>query len=199
MSPAVDRALADLARAMGAMDAELEGGVGGSVRRRSATIEVDDDDDDDVGGKVARGMGDDDDDDGSDRPSDDTASVANDDEVEDNYEDATDYDDIDYDYDIGIDGRIDVNDNDDDDDYGEEDAQIIIIGGWLGVGPYAADDMWVLDISGGLERLRWFRPVSFLLVPGRNAVTPRRCETYEEFYFHLDRCLRIISFALIRL
>ena len=164
MSPAVDRALADLARAMGAMDAELEGG-GGGARRRSATIEVDDDDDD-----------------GSDRPSDDAASVANDDDVEDNYDDATDYDDIDYDYDIGIDGRIDVNDNDDDDDddYGEEDAQIIIIGGWLGAGPYAADDMWVLDISGGLERLRWFRPVSFLLVPGRNAVTPRRCETFEE-------------------
>ena len=174
MSPAVDRALADLARAMGAMDAELEGGVGGSVRRRSATIEGDDDDDDDdVGGKVARGMGDDDDDDdddGSDRPSDDAASVANDDDDDVNYDDATDHDDIDYDYGIGIDDRIDVNDNDD--DYGEEDAQIIIIGGWLGAGPYAADDTWVLDISGGLERLRWFRPVSFLLVPGRNAVTP---------------------------
>ena len=48
MSPAVDRALADLARAMGAMDAELEGG-GGGARRRSATKEVDDDDDDDDG------------------------------------------------------------------------------------------------------------------------------------------------------
>mmetsp|Transcript_32732 Transcript_32732/g.67170 ORF Transcript_32732/g.67170 Transcript_32732/m.67170 type:complete len:374 (-) Transcript_32732:480-1601(-) len=46
----------------------------------------------------------------------------------------------------------------------EEDAQIIIIGGWLGSGPLAASDMWVLDISGGVERLRWFQPVSFILV-----------------------------------
>ncbi len=45
----------------------------------------------------------------------------------------------------------------------EEDAQIIIIGGWLGSGPLAASDMWVLDISGGLERLRWFQPVSVIL------------------------------------
>jgi len=50
----------------------------------------------------------------------------------------------------------DVNNSDNDDDY---DAQIIIIGGWLGAGPYAASDMWVLDISGGLDRLRWFQPV----------------------------------------
>lgn len=45
----------------------------------------------------------------------------------------------------------------------EEDAQIIIIGGWLGSGPLAASDMWVLDISGGLDRLRWFQPVSVIL------------------------------------
>ena len=44
----------------------------------------------------------------------------------------------------------------------DEDAQIIIIGGWLGSGPLAASDMWVLDISGGLERLRWFQPVSIM-------------------------------------
>jgi len=50
---------------------------------------------------------------------------------------------------------------DDDDD---TDAQIIIIGGWLGSGPLAASDMWVLDISGGLDRLRWFQPVSFTCV-----------------------------------
>mmetsp|Transcript_17787 Transcript_17787/g.30052 ORF Transcript_17787/g.30052 Transcript_17787/m.30052 type:complete len:674 (-) Transcript_17787:356-2377(-) len=46
-------------------------------------------------------------------------------------------------------------DSDDDDD---EDAQIFIIGGWLGSGPLAASDMWVLDISGGIDRLRWFQP-----------------------------------------
>jgi len=48
----------------------------------------------------------------------------------------------------------------------EEDAQIIIIGGWLGSGPLAASDMWVLDISGGLERLRWFQPPSRGTPPG---------------------------------
>lgn len=42
----------------------------------------------------------------------------------------------------------------------EYDAQIIIIGGWLGAGPLAASDTWVLDISGGLDRLEWFQPVS---------------------------------------
>lgn len=51
-----------------------------------------------------------------------------------------------------------MEENEDMDD--DEDAQIIIIGGWLGSGPLAASDMWVLDISGGLERLRWFQPVS---------------------------------------
>ena len=49
----------------------------------------------------------------------------------------------------------DTNNNDDDD---EDDAQIFIIGGWLGSGPLAASDMWVLDISGGIDRLRWFQP-----------------------------------------
>eukprot|EP00804_Cyclotella_cryptica_P018551 CCRYP_004369-RA/>CCRYP_004369-RA protein AED:0.02 eAED:0.02 QI:551/1/1/1/1/1/2/63/666 len=40
----------------------------------------------------------------------------------------------------------------------EEDAQIIIIGGWLGSGPLAASDTWILDISSGLTNLRWFQP-----------------------------------------
>jgi N-acetylneuraminic acid mutarotase len=40
----------------------------------------------------------------------------------------------------------------------DDDAQIIIIGGWLGSGPLAASDTWVLDISSGLSNLRWFQP-----------------------------------------
>jgi hypothetical protein len=40
----------------------------------------------------------------------------------------------------------------------EEDAQIIIIGGWLGSGPLAASDTWILDLSSGLNNLRWFQP-----------------------------------------
>ena len=40
----------------------------------------------------------------------------------------------------------------------DEDAQIIIIGGWLGSGPLAASDTWILDISSGLSNLRWFQP-----------------------------------------
>ncbi|KAL9181920.1 hypothetical protein ACHAXT_012263 [Thalassiosira profunda] len=48
----------------------------------------------------------------------------------------------------------------------DEDAQIIIIGGWLGSGPLAASDMWVLDISGGLDRLRWFQPPTLGTPPG---------------------------------
>ena len=48
------------------------------------------------------------------------------------------------------------------DDGGDDgDAQIIIIGGWLGSGPLAASDMWVLDISGGLDQLCWFQPVQY--------------------------------------
>jgi hypothetical protein len=46
----------------------------------------------------------------------------------------------------------------DDDEDDDEDAQIVIIGGWLGSGPLAASDTWVLDISGGIDRLRWFQP-----------------------------------------
>lgn len=44
----------------------------------------------------------------------------------------------------------------------EENAKIVIIGGWLGTGPLAASDMYVLDISSGAQeqelRLRWFHP-----------------------------------------
>jgi len=60
----------------------------------------------------------------------------------------------------------DVEQEQDDDDDDDEDAQIIIIGGWLGSGPLAASDMWVLDISGGLERLRWFQPPTLGNPPG---------------------------------
>ena len=45
-----------------------------------------------------------------------------------------------------------------------ENARIVIIGGWLGTGPLAAHDMHVLDISGGVESLRWYQPVSHLTV-----------------------------------
>lgn len=42
-----------------------------------------------------------------------------------------------------------------------EDARIIIIGGWLGSGPLAASDMHALDVSGGVDNLCWLRiPVS---------------------------------------
>eukprot|EP01082_Thalassiosira_pseudonana_P005351 g4989.t1 g4989 contig18:399533-401689(-) len=60
--------------------------------------------------------------------------------------------------------EVNIMDSNEDDD--DEDAQIIIIGGWLGSGPLAAHDMWVLDISGGLERLRWFQPPSRGTNPG---------------------------------
>jgi hypothetical protein len=40
----------------------------------------------------------------------------------------------------------------------EENARIIIIGGWLGTGPLAASDMHVLDISNAGKRLRWYQP-----------------------------------------
>jgi hypothetical protein len=84
---------------------------------------------------------------------------------------ATDCDDVDVDDDndrSSDDARYVIDDfNDNVDDVNDEDdAQIIIIGGWLGAGPYAADDTWVLDISGGLERLRWFRPQTRGTPPG---------------------------------
>jgi len=53
-----------------------------------------------------------------------------------------------------------------DGDIDDEDAQIIIIGGWLGSGPLAASDTWVLDISGGLEQLCWFQPPVLGIPPG---------------------------------
>lgn len=48
----------------------------------------------------------------------------------------------------------------------DEDAQIVIIGGWLGSGPLAASDMHVLDISSGLSNLRWFQPPLHGTPPG---------------------------------
>ncbi len=38
----------------------------------------------------------------------------------------------------------------------EVDVQIIIIGGWIGVGPYATNNTWVLETLGGLEQ--WVHP-----------------------------------------
>lgn len=39
------------------------------------------------------------------------------------------------------------------------DGKIIIIGGWLGSGPLAASDLYILDVSDGPDNLRWFQPV----------------------------------------
>jgi hypothetical protein len=36
--------------------------------------------------------------------------------------------------------------------------QIIILGGWLGSGPLAASDLFVLDVSEGPSNLRWYQP-----------------------------------------
>ena len=47
-----------------------------------------------------------------------------------------------------------------------ENARIVIIGGWLGTGPLAASDMHVLDISGGVEALRWYQPTVRGTPPG---------------------------------
>lgn len=40
----------------------------------------------------------------------------------------------------------------------EDNAKIVIIGGWLGTGPLAASDMHVLDVSAGGRQLRWYQP-----------------------------------------
>ena len=40
----------------------------------------------------------------------------------------------------------------------EENAKIVIIGGWPGTGPLAASDMHVLDVSAGGRQLRWYQP-----------------------------------------
>ena len=47
-----------------------------------------------------------------------------------------------------------------------DNARIVIIGGWLGTGPLAASDMHVLDISGGVEGLRWYQPTVRGTPPG---------------------------------
>lgn len=41
---------------------------------------------------------------------------------------------------------------------GGSSARIIIIGGWLGMGPLAASDMHILDISSRGKHLRWYQP-----------------------------------------
>lgn len=48
----------------------------------------------------------------------------------------------------------------------EENARIIIIGGWLGTGPLAASDMHVLDITNAGKRLRWYQPAVKGTPPG---------------------------------
>lgn len=48
----------------------------------------------------------------------------------------------------------------------EENGRIIIIGGWLGVGPLAASDMHVLDVSNGGRQMRWYQPAVKGTPPG---------------------------------
>ena len=52
------------------------------------------------------------------------------------------------------------------DDGNEENAMIIIIGGWLHTGPLAASDMHVLDVSAGGRQLQWYQPVVTGTTPG---------------------------------
>ncbi|KAL7539125.1 hypothetical protein ACHAXR_009037 [Thalassiosira sp. AJA248-18] len=144
----VQHAIEELASAIDAMDAELsnihnDGGRGGNGAVKADLMG---DDVNAQGGEesICNNPNDDDDADEDDVDSDDTAS-----EVEDENND----------------NQMDEGDDGDDDD-DDEDAQIIIIGGWLGSGPLAASDMWVLDISGGLDRLRWFQPPTLGTPPG---------------------------------
>lgn len=44
--------------------------------------------------------------------------------------------------------------------------QIIILGGWLGSGPLAANDLHVLDVSEAPARLRWYQPRTLGTPPG---------------------------------
>jgi len=65
----------------------------------------------------------------------------------------------------------------------EENARIIIIGGWLGTGPLAASDMHVLDISNGGKTLRWHQPAVKGTPPGACNMhsadyVPQRKEVY---------------------
>lgn len=128
----VEQAMEELALAIDAMDAELE------------TSNVHDNDDDDENDDEH------DADDGNAQGGDD----ANNNMPSNNINPNEDMDDEHNNNNPMEDDHQDVDDDDD------EDAQIIIIGGWLGSGPLAASDMWVLDISGGMDRLRWFQPVS---------------------------------------
>ena len=50
--------------------------------------------------------------------------------------------------------------------FADDHEHIIIIGGWLGSGPLAANDTHVLDVSEGLHRLRWFQPAVKGTPPG---------------------------------
>jgi len=45
-------------------------------------------------------------------------------------------------------------------------AHVVIIGGWLGTGPLAASDTHVLDVSGGIQCLRWIAPEVTGIPPG---------------------------------
>jgi hypothetical protein len=132
----VDHALLDLAQSMNAMDADLDGG---SIEMSSL-----------IDSSTACI------DDGRNPNEDDELPIAN--NNDDNVDDYTD-DELDIDE---MDDEIENNNNMDD----EEDAQIIIIGGWLGQGPFASSDCWVLDISGGLDRMRWFQPPTRGTPPG---------------------------------
>jgi len=129
----VDKALAELATAIDAMDAELDSNTPGSVNDKQNS----DSNHGSLNGNNAQG-GDD---------------VMSNNELSDDGLNQSDQDNAPEN--LG-------EDLDDDDD----DAQIIIIGGWLGSGPLAASDMWVLDISGGLERLRWHQPPILGTPPG---------------------------------
>ena len=52
---------------------------------------------------------------------------------------------------------------------GDDNGRIMIIGGWLGSGPLAASDVHVLDISNGIDELRWMNaPVVRGTPPGKS-------------------------------
>lgn len=57
-------------------------------------------------------------------------------------------------------------------DSGGGEARIIIIGGWLGSGPLAASDMHALDVSGGVDDLRW------LCIPVGEGTPPGPCNMH---------------------
>lgn len=134
----VDQALSELAIAIDAMDAELESNTNSDSKENNGSLnETNAQGGDDT---ISNEQSDDDHNLSEENDHDDDAPSVMDDENNNN-----------------------IMEDDLDDD---EDAKIIIIGGWLGSGPLAASDMWVLDISGGLERLRWFQPPTLGTPPG---------------------------------